>query len=326
MSKLTIIQALNNALALELERDPNVLIFGEDVGKNGGVFRVTDQLQAQFGIDRVFDTPLAESSIIGTALGMAAYGLRPVAEIQFAGFMFVAFNQIASQLTRLRYRSGGIFTAPVVIRAPFGGGVRTPELHSDSVEAHFMHMPGIKVVIPSNPYDAKGLLHAAIEDPDPVLFLEHMKLYRSFRQAVPPERYTIPLGTAALVKEGDDVTVIAYGAMVQVALTAAKQIERETSARVEIIDLRTIDPMDQATIVASVRKTGRAVIVHEDVCTGGVGAEIIALINDHCLYSLLKPVERVTCPDMPFPVPQVEDIFIPTPDRVVQAIYRTLED
>lgn len=325
MPNWTMVQALNHTLATELERDPKMLIFGQDVGKNGGVFRVTDHLQERFGEDRVFDTPLAESGIIGTALGMAVYGLRPVTEIQFAGFSFLAFNQLASQVSRMRYRSGGVFTVPLVVRAPFGGKVRTPELHSDSVEAFYMHVQGLKVVIPSNPYDAKGLLHAAIEDPDPVIFLEHMKLYRSFRQEVPEERYTIPIGQAAVVKEGQDLTVIAYGAMVQVALDAAKQVEEHSEATIEVIDLRTIAPMDEAAIAESVNKTGRAVVVHEAARTGGVGAEVIAVINEHCLYSLLKPVERVTCPDMPFPVPQLEDLFIPNADRVAKAIYRTLE-
>ena len=325
MPNWTMVQALNNAMALELEQDPRVLIFGEDVGKNGGVFRVTDELQARFGENRVFDTPISESGIVGTAAGMAVYGLRPVVEIQFAGFAFLAFNQVVSQVTHLRTRSGGVFTVPLVIRAPFGGGARTPEHHSDSVEGFFMHIPGIKIVIPSNPYDAKGLLHAAIADPDPVLFLEHMKLYRSFRQEVPAERYTIPLGEAAVVREGEDVTIITYGAMVQVALKAADQVEQTTDATIEVIDLRTIAPLDEATIVASVNKTGRAVIVHEATRTGGVGAEVIALINERCLYSLFKPVERVTCPDMPFPPPKLEDLVIPTPERVAKAIYRALE-
>jgi pyruvate dehydrogenase E1 component beta subunit len=319
------VQALNNALALELERDPRVLIFGEDVGKNGGVFRVTDGLQARFGEERVFDTPLAESGIVGTALGMAVYGLRPVVEIQFAPFTFPAFNQIATQVTRMRYRSGGVFSVPLVIRTPCGGGVRPPEMHSDSVEAYFMHMQGLKVVMPSNPYDAKGLLHAALEDPDPVLLLEHLKLYRSVRQEVPAERYTVPIGQAALIKEGQDVSVIAYGAMVNVALQAAAQVEQSSRATVEIIDLRTIAPLDEAAITASVGKTGRAVVVHEAPRTGGVGAEIIALINEHCLFSLLKPVERVTGPDTPFPVPKLEDAILPTPSRVARAILRTLE-
>jgi pyruvate dehydrogenase E1 component beta subunit len=319
------VQAINSALLYELEHDSRVLIFGQDVGKNGGVFRVTDGLQDRFGEERVFDTPLAESGIVGTSLGMAMYGLRPVVEIQFAAFSFLSFNQIASQVSRLRYRSGGVFTAPLVIRAPFGGGVRTPEMHSDSVEAYYMHLQGIKVIIPSTPYDAKGLLHAAIEDPDPVMFLEHMKLYRSFRQDVPNERYTVPIGRAAVVKDGRDVTVITYGAMVKVALEAAQQGEQANQATVEVIDLRTIAPMDEETIVASVTKTGRAVVVHEAARAGGVGAEVIAVINERCLYSLLSPVERVTGPDTPFPVPKLEDFFIPTPERVAQAIQRTLD-
>jgi pyruvate dehydrogenase E1 component beta subunit len=325
MPNWTMIQALNNALALELERDPRLVLFGEDIGKNGGVFRVTDELQARFGEERVFDTPISESGIVGTATGMAVYGLHPVVEIQFAGFALLAFNQIATQVTRMRSRSGGIFAVPLVIRAPFGGGVRTPELHSDSIEGFFLQTPGIKVVIPANPYDAKGLLHAAIEDPDPVLFLEHMKLYRSFRQEVPAERYTVPIGQAAVVHAGEDVTVITYGAMLQVSLQAARQVEQSTDLTVEVLDLRTVSPLDTTAIVTSVNKTGRAVIVHEAPRTGGVGAEVIALINEHCLYSLLKPVERVTCPDIPFPPPKLEDVIIPTPERVARAILRTLE-
>ena len=322
--KWTMVQAINNALGLALARDRRVLIMGQDVGKNGGVFRVTDGLLDEFGAERVIDAPLAESGIIGTAIGMAIYGLRPVAELQFAGFSFVAFNQIVSQATKMRYRSGGLYTVPLVIRAPFGGGVRTPELHSDSVEAFYTHAQGIKVVIPSNPYDAKGLLQAAIEDPDPVLFLEHMKLYRSSRQAVPTGYYTVPLGQAAVVREGRDLSLFAYGAMVAVAGQAAELVEAEQAVSIEVIDLRTISPLDEAAIAASVNKTGRAVVVHEAARTAGIGAEIIAVINERCLYALLKPVERVTCPDTPFPVPSVEDAVIPTPKRVAQAIRRVL--
>lgn len=325
MPRWTMIEALNNALALELEHDRRVLIFGEDVGKNGGVFRVTEGLQNRFGEERVFDTPLAESAIIGTAIGIAVYGLRPIAEIQFAGFSLLAFNQIVSQAAHMRSRSGGLYTVPLVIRAVFGGNVRSHEMHSDNIEAFFMHAPGIKIVIPSNPYDAKGLLHAAIADPDPVLLLEHMRLYRSFRQEVPAEYYTVPIGKAVVVHEGSDVTVIAYGAMVAVALEAAKQLESSDEASVEVVELRTIAPMDEQTIADSVNKTGRAVVVHEAARTGGVGAEIVAVINQHCLYALLKPVERVTSPDTPFPIPTVEDLLIPTPGRVVNAIRRTLE-
>jgi pyruvate dehydrogenase E1 component beta subunit len=311
-------------LGLALARDRRVLLMGQDVGKNGGVFRVTDGLQDEFGAERVLDAPLAESGIIGTAVGMAVYGLHPVVELQFAGFSFVAFNQIVSQATKMRYRSGGLYTVPLVIRAPFGGGVRTPELHSDSVEAFYTHAQGIKVVIPSNPYDAKGLLQAAIEDPDPVLFLEHMKLYRSSRQAVPTGYYTVPLGQAAVVREGRDLSLFAYGAMVAVAGQAAELVEAEQPVAIEVIDLRTISPLDEAAIAASVNKTGRAVVVHEAARTAGIGAEIIAVINERCLYALLKPVERVTCPDTPFPVPSVEDDVIPNPKRVAQAIRRVL--
>ncbi len=325
MPKMTMVQALNHAMAQELERDQRVLIFGEDVGQNGGVFRVTDGLQARFGEKRVFDTPLAESSIIGAAVGMAINGLRPIAEIQFLPFSLVSFNQIATQATRMRYRSGGVYTVPLVIRTPFGGGVRPPEMHSDGYEALFTHIQGLKVVIPSNPYDAKGLLHAAVDDPDPVLLLEHMKLYRSFRQEVPQKRYTVPIGQAAVARAGADVSVFAYGAMVNVALEAAAQVAQETNASVEVIDLRTIAPLDEEAIAASVDKTGRAVVVHEAPRTGGLAAEVIAVINERSLYSLLKPVERVTGPDTAFPVPKLEDAIIPNALRVKKAILRTLE-
>jgi pyruvate dehydrogenase E1 component beta subunit len=326
MAMMTMVQAINRALDQELEREPKVLVFGEDVGVNGGVFRVTDGLQAKYGEQRVFDTPLAEAGIIGTAIGMAIYGLRPVAEMQFAGFSFLAFNQIASQAARMRYRSGGTYTVPLVIRAPFGGGVRTPEFHSDNFEAIFMHLQGIKVLIPSGPYDAKGLLHSALEDPDPVFFLEHMKLYRSFRQEVPEQRYTIPIGQAAVVKEGSDLTVISYGAMLQLVQKAVEQIEQEDSnISIEVIDLRTIAPLDEAAIAASVNKTGRAVVVHEATRSGGIGAEVIAVINERCLYSLLQPVARVTSPDTPFPVPAIEDVVMPTPQRINAAIRATLQ-
>ncbi|RME99509.1 MAG: alpha-ketoacid dehydrogenase subunit beta [Chloroflexi bacterium] len=326
MPKLTMAQAINNALAVELEHDSRVLVFGEDVGKNGGVFRVTEGLQERFGEKRVFDTPLAESSIVGSAVGMAINGLRPIAEIQFLPFALVSFNQTVTQAARMRYRSGGVYTVPMVIRTPFGGGVRPPEMHSDSFEAMFAHAQGLKVVAPSNPYDAKGLLHAAVDDPDPVLFLEHMKLYRSLRQEVPAERYTVPLGRAATVRPGRDVSVFAYGAMVQLALDAAAQVEKESGISAEVVDLRTLAPLDEAAIAASVDKTGRAVVVHEAPRAGGLAAEVIAVINEHSLYSLLAPVERVTSPDTAFPVPKLEDIILPNVARVKAAIRRTLEE
>ncbi len=320
--QMTMIEALNRELALELERDPHVVLLGQDIGVNGGVFRVTEQLQERFGATRVFDTPLSESGIIGTSVGMAVYGLRPVAEIQFAGFLLVAMNQLVSQAARMRFRSSGTYTCPLVVRAPYGGGVRTPELHSDSLEGIFMQTPGLKVVIPSNPYDAKGLLASAIADPDPVLFLEHIKLYRSFRQETPEDYYTLPLGKAQTIQEGSDVSVFAYGAMVQTALAAAKLVQ---DISIEIIDLRTIWPLDEEAIVTSVEKTGRAVIVHEAARAGGVSAEITSIINDRCLYSLLKPVERVTGYDTPYPAPGYEDDYVPKPARVVDAIKRVME-
>lgn len=323
--QMTMIEALNNALALELERDQRVVLLGEDIGANGGVFRVTEHLQKKFGEKRVFDTPLAESGIIGTSIGMAVYGLRPVAEIQFAGFLFVSMNQLVSQAARIRFRSAGAYTCPLVVRAPYGGGIRTPELHSDSLEGVFLQTPGMKIVVPSNPYDAKGLLASAVADPDPVLFLENIKLYRSFRQETPEEHYTIPLGQAKVVQEGTDVSIFAYGAMVQVALEAAKQARKESGTSVEIIDLRTIWPLDEEAIVTSVEKTGRAIIVHEAPRAGGVGAEVTAIINEHCLYSLLKPVGRVTGYDTPYPVPGQEDYYLPTPVRVLAALRQVME-
>src|SRR5258707_2995462 len=242
--QMTMIEALNSALALEMERDQRVIMLGQDIGKNGGVFRVTEYLQQKFGEERVFDTPLSESGIIGSSVGMAIYGLRPIAEIQFAGFLFVCMNQLVSQAARVRYRSAGAFTCPLVVRAPYGGGVRTPEMHSDSLEGVFLQTPGLKVVVPSNPYDAKGLLAAAVDDPDPVLFLENIKLYRSFRQETPDEDYSVPLGKAKTVQEGTDVSVFAYGAMVNAALEAVKLAQQEMGTSVEIIDLRTALPLD----------------------------------------------------------------------------------
>lgn len=323
--KVTMIEAINQALTLEMERDQRVVLFGEDIGANGGVFRVTEHLQHQFGEARVFDTPLAESGIIGTAIGMAVYGLRPIAEIQFAGFLYVCMNQLVSQAARMRYRSGGAFTCPLVVRAPYGGNVRTPEMHSDSLEGIFLQTPGLKVVVPSNPYDARGLLAAAVADPDPVLFLENIKLYRSFRQETPAEHYTLPLGVANVVQEGEDVSIFAYGAMVNVALEAAKKAKQELGTGCEVIDLRTIWPLDEEAIVRSVEKTGRAIVVHEAPRAGGIGAEITAIINDKCLYSLLKPVGRVTGYDTPFPVPGVEDYYVPTSGRVLTAIRSIME-
>nr|HET6902190.1 alpha-ketoacid dehydrogenase subunit beta [Ktedonobacteraceae bacterium] len=323
--QMTMIEALNSALTLELERDKRVVVFGQDIGANGGVFRVTEHLQQRFGSERVFDTPLSESAIIGSAVGMSVYGLHPIAEIQFAGFLFVCMNQLVTQAARMRFRSAGAYTCPMVVRAPYGGGVRTPELHSDSLEGIFMQTPGLKVVIPSNPYDAKGLLAAAVADPDPVLFLENIKLYRSFREETPEDYYTVPLGAAKTVQEGTDVSIFAYGAMVPVAVEAAKQAQKEAGTSVEIIDLRTVWPLDEDAIVNSVSKTGRAIVVHEAARAGGVGAEVVAIINDHCLYSLLKPVGRVTGYDTPYPVPGQEDYYLPNAAKVLTAIQKVME-
>jgi pyruvate dehydrogenase E1 component beta subunit len=323
--QMTMIEALNSALALELERDKRVVVLGQDIGANGGVFRVTEHLQKQFGETRVFDTPLAESAIIGSSVGMAIYGLRPIAEIQFAGFIFACMNQLVSQAARIRFRSAGAFTCPLVVRSPYGGGVFTPELHSDSLEGVFLQTPGLKIVIPSNPYDAKGLLASAVQDPDPVLFFENIKLYRSFRQETPQDYYTLPLGKANVVQEGSDVSIFAYGAMVSVAMEAAKQAQQEMGTGVEVIDLRTIWPLDEDAIAASVEKTGRAIIVHEAPRAGGIGAEITAVINERCFYSLLKPIARVTGYDTPFPVPGVENFYLPTPAKVMTAIREVME-
>lgn len=320
MAQMTMIQAITQALDLELARDEQVLLFGEDVGNNGGVFRATEGLQKKYGEHRVFDTPLAESGIIGLANGLAVEGFRPVPEIQFFGFVFEAMDQIVSQIARLRYRSGGRYSAPVTIRSPFGGGVRTPELHSDSLEGLFLQSPGVKVVIPSSPYDAKGLLLSAIRDNDPVIFLEHMRLYRSFRQEVPEEDYTIPLGVANIVREGKDATIITYGAMVGVSQRAAEQWSKEKGLEAEVIDLRTVSPIDIDTIVKSIQKTNRAIVVQEAQRSAGAAAEIIAQINEQAIYHLEAPVLRVTPPDTIYPYGLIEDEWLPTPQFIVDSL------
>lgn len=323
MTQMTMIQAINNAMRIELEQDENVLVFGEDVAKNGGVFRATEGLFDTFGEDRVFDTPLAESGIGGLALGLALQNFRPVMEIQFFGFVFEAMDSIVSQMARLRYRSGGVYHAPVTIRSPFGGGVKTPELHSDNLEGLFYECPGLKVVIPSNPYDAKGLLISAIKDNDPVLFLEHMKLYRSFREDVPENEYTVDIGKAKVVRTGKNVTLITYGAMVRTALKAAEQLSKE-GIEAEIIDLRTISPLDAETIAESVKKTGRAVVIQEAQKQAGIAAHIIAEINDRALLYLDAPVARVTSPDTIFPFAAAEDIWLPSETDIIQKAKATV--
>jgi pyruvate dehydrogenase E1 component beta subunit len=325
MAQMTMIQAITDAMRVELQRDSNVLVFGEDVGKNGGVFRATDGLQKEFGEDRVFDTPLAESGIGGLAVGLALQGFRPVAEIQFFGFVFEVFDEIAAQAARMRYRSGGHYSSPIVFRSPFGGGVKTPELHADSLEGLMMQTPGVKVVIPSNPYDAKGLLISAIRDNDPVIFLEHMKLYRSFRGEVPEGEYTIPLGKANVVQEGTDVTIITYGAMVHTSLKAAAEAEKARGAKVEVIDLRTLSPLDTDTILASIQKTKRAVVVQEAPRNSGAAAEIMAQIMEKGVLYLEAPVLRVTSPETPYPFAQIEDEWLPDPARVLKAINEVLD-
>lgn len=325
MAQMTMIQAITDAMRVELEKDPSVLVFGEDVGHNGGVFRATDGLQKQFGEERVFDTPLAESAIGGLAVGLGLTGFRPVAEIQFFGFVFEVFDSVAAQAARMRYRSGGRYHSPIVFRSPFGGGVKTPELHADSLEGLMLQTPGLKVVIPSNPYDAKGLLISAIRDNDPVIFLEHMKLYRSFRGEVPEGEYTIPLGKANVVKEGSDVTIITYGAMVHTSLKAAELAEKERGTKVEVIDLRTIKPIDLDTILTSIEKTNRAIVVQEAQKTSGAAAEIIAQINEKAILHLEAPVLRVTAPDTVFPFAQIEDEWLPDAKRIVKAINQVLD-
>jgi pyruvate dehydrogenase E1 component beta subunit len=317
MAQLNMADALNRALGQALEENPSVVILGEDVGKDGGVFRITDGLFERFGPERVIDTPLAESGIVGTSVGLAMAGMRPVAEIQFFGFIYETMDQISSQAARVRFRSLGRYSAPMVIRAPYGGGVRAPEIHSDSLEALFVHTPGIKVVTPSNPYDAKGLLLSAIDDPDPVLFLEPMRLYRLFRQEVPDEPYRVPLGTAAVAREGRDVTLIGWGPTVRLALAAADELASAHDIQAEVIDLRTLSPLDEETIVASVQRTQRAVVVHEAVRTAGVGAEVAAVIQEKAFLYLEAPVMRVTGYDTPYPMTMFEEVWLPDTTSVV---------
>jgi pyruvate dehydrogenase E1 component beta subunit len=317
-------EAIRDAIRTELRRDPSVLVFGEDVGKVGGVFRATEGLQAEFGEDRVFDTPLAESAIAGMAVGLGIQGFRPIAEIQFIGFIFEAMDQMFVQAARMRYRSGGRYNAPIVFRTPWGGGVKAAELHTDALEGLALQTPGIKVVVPSNPYDAKGLLISAIRDNDPVFFMEHLNLYHAFRQEVPEGEYTIELGKANVVREGKDVTIIAYGLMVHTALKAADELAKE-GVSAEVIDLRTLVPLDTDTIVESIRKTNRAIVVQEAQKSAGAAAEIIARINELAILHLEAPVLRVAGPDTVYPFAQIEDIWLPTPARIVSAVRKVLE-
>jgi 2-oxoisovalerate dehydrogenase E1 component beta subunit len=336
MSRKTMIEAIRDAMDIMMERDDNVVVFGEDVGFFGGVFRCTQGLQAKYGKTRCFDAPISEAGIVGAAIGMAAYGLRPCVEIQFADYVYPAYDQIVSEAARLRYRSNGDFTCPVVMRMPVGGGIFGGQTHSQSPEALFTHVSGLKVVVPSNPHDAKGLLIAAIEDPDPVIFLEPKRLYNGPFDGhydrpvtpwskhelgeVPDGHYTVPLGKAIKRREGGQLTILAYGTMVYVAQAAAE----EQGIDAEIIDLRTLLPLDLETIVQSVSKTGRCVVVHEATLTSGFGAELAALVQEHCFYKLEAPVARVTGWDTPYPHAQEWDYF-PGPVRLGRALVETLE-
>ncbi len=319
---LTLVQAVRDGLKSEMERNDDVLVLGEDVGTNGGVFRATEGLLEAFGEDRVIDTPLAESGIVGTAIGMAAYGFRPVPELQFSGFMYPAFDQIVSHAARLRTRSRGRFTCPMVVRAPYGGGIRAPEHHSESKEAFYTHEPGLKVVVPSTPYDTKGLLAASIRDPDPVVFLEPKLIYRAFREDVPEEPYTIELGEAAVRREGEDLSVFTWGAMTRPTLEAADSVA-EDGIDCEVVDLRTLSPMDTDAIVESFKKTGRAVVVHEAPKTGGLAGEITATIQEEALYYQEAPINRVTGFDVPYPLYALEDYYLPEDTRIEDAIRET---
>ncbi|MFB6178444.1 MAG: alpha-ketoacid dehydrogenase subunit beta [Halorientalis sp.] len=321
---LTLVQAVRDGLYGEMERDEDVLVMGEDVGRNGGVFRATQGLYEEFGDDRVIDTPLAESGIVGTAIGMAAYGLRPVPEIQFMGFIYPAFDQIISHAARLRTRSRGRFTCPLVVRAPYGGGIRAPEHHSESKEAFFVHEAGLKVVIPSTPYDTKGLLASAIRDPDPVLFLEPKLIYRAFREEVPDESYTVPLGEAAVRRDGSDVSVFTWGAMTRPTIEAAENLAEE-GIDAEVIDLRTLSPLDEDAILESFKKTGRAVVVHEAPKTGGLAGEIIATIQEDALLYQEAPITRVTGFDTPYPLYALEDYYLPEAARIEDGIREAVE-
>lgn len=336
MARMTMIEAVRSAMDVSMERDDNVVVFGEDVGYFGGVFRCTQGLQAKYGKTRCFDAPISESGIVGTAIGMAAYGLKPCVEIQFADYMYPAYDQITQEAARIRYRSNGDFSCPIVLRMPTGGGIFGGQTHSQSPEALFTHVCGLKVIVPSNPYDAKGLLIAAIEDPDPVMFLEPKRLYNGpfdghhERPVIPwskhelgdvPEgHYTIPIGKAEVRRQGSAVTVVAYGTMVHVALAAAE----ETGIDAEVIDLRSLLPLDLDTIVKSVGKTGRCVVVHEATLTSGFGGEVVALVQEHCFYHLEAPVIRVAGWDTPYPHAQEWDYF-PGPARVGRALVEVME-
>lgn len=319
MPVLNNVQAVNYALMQEMERDPSVVVFGEDAGYEGGVFRATVDLQEKFGVERCFDTPISESGIVGAAVGMAINGLKPVVELQFCGFTYPAFNQIISHVSRMRNRSRGRFTLPMVIRFPSGGGIRALEHHSESPEVLFAHIPGLKIVMPSTPYDTKGLLTAAIRDPDPVIFMEPKRIYRAFKQEVPEEDYMIEIGKANVVKEGEDLTIVTWGAMVRDTLKAVEEANKK-GIYPEVIDLRTIAPLDREAIIQSVKKTGRILVVQEAVKSFGVASEIITLVNEKAFLHLEAPPVRVAAPDIIVPLPRGEQYYMPNPDMIYEKI------
>lgn len=324
MALMTILDAVNKTIKQQMELDPTVVSFGEDAGFEGGVFRATKGLQQEFGKDRSFDTPLAESAIIGGAIGMAVGGLKPIAEIQFSGFVFPGYNQIVTHMARYRNRTKGTYNLPMVLRMPYGGGIRALEHHSESIETLFAHIPGLKVVIPSTPYDTKGLLTSAIKDEDPVIFLEPKRMYRAFKQEVPDEEFTIEIGKANIVKEGSDLTIVTWGAMVRETQKAIDLL-KDQNINVEIIDLRTIQPYDKDTIINSVKKTGRLLVVHEAFKSFGPGAEIIASVNEEAFLYLEAPPKRLTGFDITIPLPKGEHHFIITPERIAYEIKKIME-
>ena len=323
MARMTMVQSLNLALKQEMEQDDTIILLGQDIGPDGGVFRVTDKLIDTFGKQRVLDTPLAESAIIGMAVGMAAYGLKPVCEIQFSGFAYQGFHQLENHAARMRWRTQGRLSVPMVMRTPYGGGVRALEHHSESREAYWAHTPGIKMVIPSGPRNARALLVSAIRDPDPVIFYEPKALYRAFREEVPEEQETMPIGASQIIRKGDDLTLIAYGAMIRPTLEAADELQKN-HIQAEVIDLLTISPLDVTLMVESIRKTGRGVVVHEAPRSFGPGAEIISRIMEGAFYYLEAPIERVTGYDVFIPYFSREQYYIPDVKRIVRAARRTL--
>ena len=324
MPKLTMVQALNLALKQEMAADDRVILLGEDVGVDGGVFRVTDGLYEAFGAERVLDTPLAESGIVGMSIGMAVYGLRPVCEMQFSGFSYQAFHQLENHAARMRWRSQGHFHVPMVLRAPYGGGVRALEHHSESREAYYAHTPGLKMVIPSGPRNARALLVAAIRDPDPVIFFESKALYRAYREEVPEKEEVRPIGTSQIAREGSDLTIVTYGAMLRPVMAAAEELQQQTGAAAEVIDLQTIAPLDDTLFVASARRTGRVMIVHEAPRSFGPGAEVVTRLVEKAFYYLEAPIARVTGYDIVIPLFAREKSYLPNADRVLRAARRLI--